>query len=156
MAIVPYAWIFLCLQFCARYFLPLSLATQPDFVHFQYSSVGSPFTGASNKLIFLSVYPETKGIPLEEMDAVFGEGPNLPVVLESPHTDLFLDSGSDEEESETSPLVQGRLPSHAEEAQGSGNAKEPQASSFSLRGVWDRLQGRTTQQDYEPIREGEE
>jgi hypothetical protein len=26
------------------------------------------------RLTFLVVYPETKGVPLEEMDAVFGEG----------------------------------------------------------------------------------
>ena len=25
-------------------------------------------------LTFLKVYPETRGVPLEEMDAVFGEG----------------------------------------------------------------------------------
>lgn len=28
----------------------------------------------SNEELTLAVYPETKGVPLEEMDAVFGEG----------------------------------------------------------------------------------
>jgi ABC-type sugar transport system permease subunit len=30
---------------------------------------------------FAIVYPETKGVPLEEMDAVFGEGASLIILL---------------------------------------------------------------------------
>ena len=39
--------------------------------------------GLRCELTYVIVYPETKGVPLEEMDAVFGEGSLFKNILKS-------------------------------------------------------------------------
>ncbi|KAI0660375.1 general substrate transporter [Cubamyces menziesii] len=81
-----------------------------------------------------AVYPETKGVPLEEMDAVFGEEE--------------LEERLEEEESERASLMSRRS------SRSRRSARLPGASG---QGLVSRLLGRTDgRASYEPIRDGDE
>ena len=56
MASLSDAWLFLCLQFHFRSVRSAMQLISPDLLSVYF------------------LYPETMGVPLEEMDAVFGEG----------------------------------------------------------------------------------
>lgn len=56
MASLSDAWLFLCLQFHFRSERSAMQLISPDLLSVYF------------------LYPETMGVPLEEMDAVFGEG----------------------------------------------------------------------------------
>ena len=47
----------------------------------QFTFVGSCYLFCRCFINFTAVYPETKGVPLEEMDAVFGEGVSFIILL---------------------------------------------------------------------------
>ncbi|OCH94787.1 general substrate transporter [Obba rivulosa] len=79
------------------------------------------------------VYPETRGVPLEEMDAVFGEEE--------------LEERLEEEESERASLVSRR----SSRSRSEGTARTELRSRRA--GFFDRLLGRS---GYEPIRDGDE
>lgn len=98
------------------------------------------------------MYPETKGVPLEEMDAVFGEG-RLQHQLwyfirsTSAYTEE-LEERLEEEESERASLVSRRS------SRSRRSARIPHASG---QGLVSRLLGRNDgRASYEPIRDGDE
>jgi hypothetical protein len=101
-----------------------------------------------------SVYPETMGVPLEEMDAVFGEGSLFRVVVR-PDTDIFCAEELEERldnESERASLVSNTLPINHQ-------AIRPRlrSSSPSARGWVSRLMRRNDgRAHYEPIADAEE
>jgi len=76
MASVSNAWILLCLQLCSRFVLLFYLFDPGVYRYLPSLSLWDLPLFFVTVVITHSpvVYPETKGVPLEEMDAVFGEG----------------------------------------------------------------------------------
>ena len=76
MAPLPNACVLLCFKLYSRSVLYMDqrfvLIYLP--ICLQSTFVGSYFFFVRFIINFAVVYPETKGVPLEEMDAVFGEG----------------------------------------------------------------------------------
>lgn len=72
MAAVLHARVLLWMQFCARsvigFLPPMSLRLMIDAVYF--CADFSVFVEHQLMMSLFAVYPETKGVPLEEMDAV--------------------------------------------------------------------------------------
>lgn len=106
----------------------------------------------SNNLAF-AVYPETKGVPLEEMDAVFGEGSwaDSCIIGEGSHIYAFAEER--EEELEYGPETESLVPS-----QHSGHdysTEDRHVSSNNRRPGWlSKILGRPSRREhYEPIRD---
>ncbi|KZT57064.1 general substrate transporter [Calocera cornea HHB12733] len=98
------------------------------------------FFCAASVITVYFLYPETKGVPLEEMDAVFGEGK---------HYSHELAQAESDPNSETSSLVSHnrtdratRAPSPDREEEPTYKAPETSAKPTSL---WDRILGRGAQ-----------
>ena len=100
---------------------------------------------------FPTVYPETKGVPLEEMDAVFGEGTLWDAQCR--YCDMLniiadeLQERMEDEESERASLVSRRS---------SRSRRSQRMPSASGRGLVSRLMGRNGRASYEPIGDSDE
>jgi len=98
------------------------------------------FFCASSVILVYFLYPETKGVPLEEMDAVFGE--------ESAQA-------ASDPNSETSSLVSHVRTDRATRAPSPEPGQEPNYKppepSVKPTSLWDRILGRGPQQQYQPV-----
>jgi len=100
------------------------------------------FFCACSFVVVYFLYPETKGVPLEEMDAVFGEEE--------------LEERMEDEESERASLVSRRSRRSQNGSPGGTFTPRVREAQVSNGGFWSRLFGRNTN-SYEPIRgDGEE
>lgn len=106
------------------------------------------------------LYPETKGVPLEEMDAVFGEGKYVVLLsttlLNTYHFTEELEERLEDEESERSSLVS-RRSRRSRSSITRMPLREPQTSESS--GFFGRLFGGSSgrrEAPYEPIQGGDE
>ncbi|KIM75368.1 hypothetical protein PILCRDRAFT_78995 [Piloderma croceum F 1598] len=124
-----------------------------DVIEWRLYPMHGFFCACSFILVYF-LYPETMGVPLEEMDAVFGEGSLFRVVVR-PHTDIFCAEELEERldnESERASLVSNTLPINHQ-------AIRPRlrSSSPSARGWVSRLMRRNDgRAHYEPIADAEE
>jgi hypothetical protein len=109
-----------------------------------------------NSLLIL-VYPETKGIPLEEMDVVFGEGDqDLICNLSFEATDNLLESITAADHAESMAFIPRRQDSSGAAVNYPPERKPSEyRNSNLLRSWWDRVRGREPEPDYRPIAEGE-
>ena len=100
------------------------------------------------------MYPETSGVPLEEMDAVFGEGMETPRIFVLRISKLFaeeLEERLEDEESERASLFS-RRSSRSRRSRQSLTAR----GKSTRPGFFGRLFGRSEHRaSYEPIRDGE-
>ncbi|KZS93142.1 general substrate transporter [Sistotremastrum niveocremeum HHB9708] len=110
-----------------------------DVIEWRLYPMHGFFCVCSFILVFF-LYPETKGIPLEEMDAIFG------------------DESSSDEESETSSLVP--RPSRLRDVDDEQPTKRTPDSDSKLgsgvRDLWNRLRSKPGQSQYEAIQASEE
>jgi hypothetical protein len=98
------------------------------------------------------VYPETKGVPLEEMDAVFGEG-KVFAIFWSDDVDCILAEERLDYESERASLMSNTRSPSIRSGSVHSNSRRKVATE---RGWVSRLLYRDDRSTYQPIGEGDE
>lgn len=96
------------------------------------------------------MYPETKGVPLEEMDAVFGEGAVLLVTATSA-SDQYTEERLDYESERASLMSNARS-----DRLSVSSGRRPKANNPVERGWVSRVLYRNDRSTYEPIGDSEE